>query len=91
MTQIRVLRLNYVWSMVCAWMALSGLLVLVVQCIGKLSLPEGGSIILYLYVQPTPRAEGAHSIRPGPSTAPPLCVSEASCPAGRARSQLLTW
>ena len=33
--------------MVCRCMALSGLLVLVVQHIGKISLPEGGSMIFY--------------------------------------------
>ena len=46
MTRTHVLRLNYVWWMVCGWMALSGLLVLVVQHIGKLSLPEGGYIMI---------------------------------------------
>ena len=32
--------------MVCGWMAWSGLLILVVKCVGKFSLPEGGLIIL---------------------------------------------
>ena len=37
----------YVWWMVCGWMAWSGLLVLVVKCVGKFSLPGGGLIILF--------------------------------------------
>ena len=48
MTRTHVFRLNYVWWMDCGWMALSGLLVLVVQYVGKFSLPEGGSIIFLL-------------------------------------------
>ena len=42
--------LSYVWWMVCRWMAWSGLLVLVLvfNCVGKFSLPEGGLIILFL-------------------------------------------
>ena len=35
--------------MVCGWMAWSGLLVLVVQYVGKYSLPESGLIILFLF------------------------------------------
>ena len=44
MTRTHVLRLNYVWWMVYGWMALSGLLVLVVQYVAKFSLPEGKDI-----------------------------------------------
>ena len=40
--------LSHVWWMVCGLMAWSGLLVLVVKCVGKFSLPEGGFIILFL-------------------------------------------
>ena len=46
-TPTHVLRPNYVWWVVCGWMALSGLLVFAVQYMymGKFSLPEGGFII----------------------------------------------
>ena len=43
----RYTALSYVWWMVCGWMAWSGLLVLVVKCVGKFSLPGGGVIILF--------------------------------------------
>ena len=33
--------------MVCGWMAWSGLLVLVVECVDKFSLPGGGLIIMF--------------------------------------------
>ena len=36
-----------IWWMVCVWMAWSGLLVLVVKCVGKFSLPGGGLIVLF--------------------------------------------
>ena len=39
----------YVWWMVGGWMAWSGLLVLVVKCVGKFSLPGGGFLILVLH------------------------------------------
>ena len=42
MTPTHVFRLDYVWWMVCGWMASPGLLVLAVQYIGKFSPPEGG-------------------------------------------------
>ena len=35
-----------VWWMVCGWMAWSGLLVLVVTCVSRFSLPGGGFILL---------------------------------------------
>ena len=35
--------------MVCGWMAWSRLSILVVECVGKLSLPGGGLIILFLH------------------------------------------
>ena len=36
--------------MVCGWMAWSGLLVLVLKCVGKFYLPEGGLIIILFSV-----------------------------------------
>ena len=39
--------LSRVWPMVCGWMAWSGLLVLVVQFVGKFSLPESGFIVVF--------------------------------------------
>ena len=38
---------TYVWWMVCGWMAWPGLLVVVVKCVGKFSLPGGGLIISF--------------------------------------------
>ena len=35
--------------MVCGWMAWSGLLVLVVKCVGKFSLPGDGFIFIFLF------------------------------------------
>ena len=35
--------------MVCGWMAWSGLLVLVVKCVRKFSLPGGGLVILFFF------------------------------------------
>ena len=42
-----ILLLSYVWWKVCRWMAWSGMLVLVVKCVGNFSLPEGDLIVLF--------------------------------------------